>query len=133
VSGLAAIEIDRLNRMFDNVFAAEPFGRGGWSPAVDIRDNPSQDVVVTADLPGMKRDEIKVTFENNVLSIEGERPAPERDDAHRVERGYGAFRRSFTMPATVDASRVDAQYQDGVLTITLARREETRPKQIKVG
>ena len=87
------------------------------------------------ELPDMKREDIKVTFENNVLTIEGERKLDatiERDQYHRVERGYGAFRRSFTLPATVDASRVSATYQDGVLTVTLPRREETRPRQIQV-
>ncbi len=83
----------------------------------------------------MKREDIKVTFENNVLSIEGERKSnahEDRDRFHRVERGFGAFRRSFTMPATVDGTRVQADYRDGVLTVTLPRREESRPRQIQI-
>jgi HSP20 family protein len=135
VNELAALEIDRLNRMFESAFSGEPLVRGGWVPAVDIYENANKDIVVKIDLPDMKREDIKVTFENTVLSIEGERPVPaelSREQAHRLERGYGAFRRSFTMPVTVDASRVEAVYQEGVLTITLARREEARPKQIRV-
>jgi HSP20 family protein len=76
-----------------------------------------------------------VTFENEVLSIEGERTytgAVSPADFHRAERGYGVFRRSFTLPATVDAAKVSAAYQDGVLTVTLPRREESRPRTIKV-
>jgi HSP20 family protein len=83
----------------------------------------------------MKREDIKVTFENDVLTIEGERKLPvdvSRDQYHRVERSQGAFRRSFTMPSFVDASRVAAGYQDGVLTITLPRREESKRRQIQV-
>ena len=135
VSDLAALEIDRLNRMFEAAFNAEGVARSVWTPAVDIYETPSQDVVVKMDLPDLKREDIKVTFENNALSIEGERKAAtdvSPEQFHRVERRYGAFRRSFTLPASVDAAHVDASYQDGVLTVTLPRREETRPKQIPI-
>jgi HSP20 family protein len=134
VGNLAALEIDRLNRMFESAFGDAPEARA-WVPAVDIFENEQKDVVVKVDLPDLKREDIKVMFENNVLSIEGERKAAadvQEDGYHRIERGYGAFRRSFTLPATVDASRVDASYQDGVLTVKLPRREETRPKQITI-
>ena len=135
VRDLAALEIDRLNRMFEAAFGDEPLARGTWNPPVDIYETADKDVVVKVELPEMKREEIKVSFENNVLSIDGERQF--RNEAageqyHRVERGYGAFRRSFTMPATVDGTRVTANYQDGVLTVTLPRREESRPRQIQV-
>jgi HSP20 family protein len=132
---LAAIEIDRLNHMFDAAFSGEPLAGGAWVPAIDIYETAEKDVVVKADLPGLKREDIKVTFENNVLTIEGERTlATEttREQYHRVERGYGAFRRSFTLPATVDAARVEAAYHDGLLTVKLPRREESRPRQIQV-
>jgi HSP20 family protein len=135
VRDLAALEVDRLHRMFDAAFGTESLGRGTWVPAVDIYEAPNQDVVVKAELPEMKREDISVTFENNVLSIEGERKFEREATAeqfHRAERGYGRFRRSFTMPATVDAAKISAGYQDGVLTITLPRREEARPRQIQV-
>jgi HSP20 family protein len=135
VRDLAALEIDRLNRMFESAFADEPLARGTWNPPVDIYETPEKDVVVKVELPEMKRDDIKVSFENNVLTIEGERQfrtEASREHYHRVERGYGAFRRSFTMPAMVDAAHVNANYQDGVLTVTLPRREESRPRQIQV-
>jgi HSP20 family protein len=132
---LAAVEVDRLNRMFDAAFGGESLGRGTWMPAVDIYETAAKDVVVKAELPEMKREDIAVTFENNVLTIEGERKFDSEtrgDQFHRVERGYGTFRRSFTLPATVDAARVSATYQEGVLTVTLPRREESRPRQIQV-
>jgi HSP20 family protein len=135
VSGLAALEIDRLNRMFESAWQGEPFSQGAWVPPVDIVETSGKDVVVRAELPDMKREDIKVTFENNVLSIEGERKFEKKDEGetyHRVERGYGSFRRSFSLPASVDASRVEADYKDGVLTVKLPRREESRPRQITI-
>jgi HSP20 family protein len=135
VRDLAAIEIDRLNRMFDAAFAGEALATAAWVPAVDVYETAGKDVIVKVDLPDVKREDIKVTFENNVLTIEGERKfvADEsREQYHRMERGYGAFRRSFTLPATVDAARVEAGYQDGLLTVKLPRREESRPRQIQV-
>lgn len=135
VRELAALEVDRLNRMFDAAFAGEPFAQGAWIPAVDIYETAQKDVVVKMDLPGVKKDEIKVSFENNTLAIEGTRqvgadvPA---EQIHRTERGAGTFRRSFALPPSVDGSRVDASYTDGVLTITLPRREETKPRTIAI-
>jgi len=136
VTGLAALEIDRLNRMFESAFTGEPLSSGAWVPPVDIVETANQEILIKAELPEMKREDIKVSFENNVLTIEGERKLAtpeEREKYHRVERGYGAFRRSFTMPATVDAAGVQADYRDGVLTIKLPRREESRPRQIQIG
>lgn len=134
VSELAALEIDRLNRMFESAFSGDA-ARGSWAPPVDIFETPDQTVIVKVDLPDMRREDIAVTFENNVLSIEGERKVAAdvpREQFHRIERNYGAFRRSFTLPTTVDASRVDAGYQDGVLTVKLPRREDSRLKQIPI-
>jgi HSP20 family protein len=135
VTGLAALEVDRLHRMFDAAFDGAALGRGAWVPAVDILETADHVVVVKAELPEMKREDIKVTFENDVLTIEGERTFAKDEEGgryHRVERGQGAFRRSFTLPDTVDGSRVEAAYADGVLTVTLPRREDARPRQIPV-
>ncbi|GMV21109.1 MAG: heat shock protein Hsp20 [Acidimicrobiia bacterium] len=132
---LAALEIDRLNRMFDTVFSGEPLAGSAWVPAVDIYETADKDVVVKMELPDMKREDIKVTFENNVLTVEGERKASaevKSDQYHRVERRYGTFRRSFTMPPSVDGGRVQASYQDGILAITLPQRPEAKPRQISI-
>ena len=131
---LASFEIERLNRMFDTMFGGEPLN-GAFSPAVDIYENAQQDVVIKAELPGFKREQIKVTFEHNTLSIEGTREFDaevDREKFHRVERHYGTFRRTFTLPSTVESGKADASYQDGVLTITLPKREESKPRQIQV-
>jgi HSP20 family protein len=135
VRGLASLEVDHLNRMFEAALTGAPMGADAWVPAVDVFETSAKEIVVKAELPEMKREDIKVTFENNVLTVEGERKFgadPAREQYHRLERGYGAFRRSFTLPASVDGARIQAAYQDGVLTVTLPRREETRPRQIEV-
>lgn len=132
---LAALEIDRLNRMFSDLWGEENLSRG-WTPTVDIFTTSNHDVVIKADLPDMKREDISVTFENNVLTLRGERKfdsETSRENYQRMERSYGAFSRSFTIPATVDASRISAAYKDGVLTVRLPQREEARPKQISIG
>ncbi|HYN07262.1 MAG TPA: Hsp20/alpha crystallin family protein [Vicinamibacterales bacterium] len=135
VRDLAAVEIERLNRMFEAAFSGEALATATWVPAIDVYETAENDVIVKVDLPDVKRDDIKVTFENSVLTIEGERKFvtdASREKYHRMERGYGAFRRSLTLPATVDAARVEAGYQDGLLTVKLPRREESRPRQIQV-
>jgi len=132
---LAALEVNRLNRMFDAVFSGEPLTSSAWVPAVDIYETAEKDVVVKVEVPDMKREDITVTFENNVLTVEGERKASEDvkgEQYHRIERRYGAFRRSFTLPASVDGSRVQAAYQDGILKITMPQRPEAKPRQITI-
>jgi HSP20 family protein len=130
---LAGMEVDRLNRMFSD-FVGEAFSRG-WVPAVDIYETDDHEVVLKAELPDMKREDINLTFENGVLTLKGERKFDQdtkRENFQRMERHYGTFSRSFTLPNTVDASRINASYRDGVLTIRLPQREEARPKQIAV-
>lgn len=134
VRELASMEIDRLNRMFTD-FYGEGVTRG-WSPTVDIYSDGDHAVVIKADLPDVRREDISVTFENNVLTLTGERKfenEKNRGNYHRMERFYGSFSRSFTLPATVDASAITASYKDGVLTVRLPQREEAKPKQITVG
>lgn len=130
---LAGMEIDRLNRMFTD-FYGEAF-TGGWVPPVDIFETNEHELVLKAELPEMKREDISLTFEGGVLTLKGERKFEQeakRDDFQRVERRYGTFSRSFTLPNTVDASRISASYKDGVLTVRLPQREEAKPKQIAV-
>jgi HSP20 family protein len=129
---LATMEVDRLNNMFSN-FYGEGFSRG-WVPPVDIYEGSDHELVIKAELPEMKREDITVTFENNVLTLAGERKAEEvsRDRFQRLERFSGSFSRSFTLPATVDAANISANYKDGVLTVRLPQRAEAKPKQIVV-
>ena len=129
---------DRMNRIWGPGYDRghdEVGGRGSWMPPVDIYETANHEVVLKAELPGLKRDDIDLTVENNTLTIRGERRKDEtvaEDRYHRVERIVGPFLRSFTLPATVDASRVRAEYRDGVLTVTLPTRAEARPRQIEV-
>jgi HSP20 family protein len=125
---LASMEIDRLDQMFDNLYRQ---GRG-WAPAVDIYETSDREYVIKADLPEMKREEIELTFEHNVLTLSGERKADAVEGLHRAERFHGRFSRSFTLPAMVDGNRISASYKDGVLTVRVPRREEAKPKQIEV-
>ena len=133
VRELAGMEIDRLNRMFSD-FYSDAFSHASV-PAVDVYETPEHEVVLKAELPEMKREDIHLTFENGVLTVAGERKLDEsvkRNNFQRMERRYGSFSRSFTLPNTVDASRISAAYKDGVLTIRLPQREEAKPKHIAV-
>ena len=130
---LASMEIDRLNRMFSNFFDEQL--TNSWTPAVDIYESENHEVVLKAELPEMKREDISITFENQVLTIRGQRKPDEtirRDRYQRFERPYGTFGRSFTIPSTIDAGRITASYKDGVLTVRLPQRDEVKPKQIEV-
>jgi HSP20 family protein len=128
---LASMEIDRLHRMFESFY-----GNGrAWAPAVDVYETQAREFVIKAELPEMKREDIAVTFEDNVLTLSGERKASFEDDNgsyHRSERAHGRFTRSFTLPATVDGSRISAAYKDGVLTVRIPQREDAKPKTITV-
>jgi HSP20 family protein len=131
LNDLAGLEIDRLNRMFSDLYHE---GRT-WVPLVDIYETEGHEVVIKAELPDMKKEDIRVTFENGVLTISGERKheeAKDRGQFQRIERRHGSFSRAFTLPDSVDASQISAAYKDGVLTIRLPRREESKPKQITV-
>lgn len=128
---------DRMNRLFGNVYVRDEdvTARGSWVPSVDIYETDGHDVVIKAELPDMSREDIEVTVENNTLTLRGERKPPsdvKEEQFRRIERHYGAFTRSFTLPNTVDASKVSAEYKNGVLTVKLPFREEARPRTINV-
>ncbi len=130
---LATMEVDRLNHMFSNLYG-EGLSRA-WMPPVDIYETAQHEVVIKAELPDVRREDISVTFENNVLTLKGERRFESdvpREQFQRSERFYGSFSRSFTIPATIDAAKIGAAYKDGVLTVRLPQREEAKPKQITV-
>ena len=131
IGELAGLEIDRLNRMFSDLHSET----ARWVPPVDIFETENHEVVIKAEVPDVRREDLKVSFENQVLTIAGERKAPEPaagDQVRRVERRHGSFLRSFTLPASVDATNISASYKDGVLTVRLPRREEAKPKTITV-
>lgn len=103
-----------------------------WSPAVDVAESDNE-YLVKVELPGINKEDVKVTVQDSVLTILGEKKQEtEPKNYHRVERSYGSFQRSFTLPTTVKADKVDATFKDGVLTIALPKAEEARPKEIDV-
>lgn len=135
VRQLAAMEVTQLHRMFDELWGGRPLSAGTWVPPVDIFEKDNRDVVIRIELPAMKRDDIHLTVEHNLLTISGERqsdPSVRRDQFHRMERIAGTFSRSFTLPSTLDTEKISATYEDGVLTVTLPPREEAKPRQIAV-
>ena len=128
---------EQLSRMFEG-FEGRPQGElagGSWVPAVDIYSNGQHELVLKAELPDMKEEEIDLTVENNTLTLRGERKLDTEvteEQFHRIERSYGPFARTFALPPTVDGGKVTAKYKAGVLTVRLPLREEAKPKQIKV-
>lgn len=129
---------DEVNRLFSTnigrAFGDEGIARGAWNPSVDIYENKDQ-IVLEAELPGMNREDFDLTVENNVITLRGERRFEKKDDGdnyHRVERSYGSFTRSFTLPQTVSAEGAQAEYRNGVLRVTLPKREEVKTRRIEV-
>ena len=129
---------EEVNRLFTGnmarSFDEEGIARGAWSPSVDIYENKDQ-IVLEAELPGMKREDFDVSVENNVITLRGERhfeKKEESDNYHRVERAYGSFTRSFTLPNTVTAEGATADYANGVLRVSLPKREETKARRIEI-
>src|SRR3989441_3707862 len=127
-----------VNRLFTGNLGAgfdeEGIARGAWSPSVDIYENKDQ-IVLEAELPGMNREDFDLSVENNVLTLRGERHFEKKDETdnyHRVERSYGSFLRSFTLPNTVSGEGATAEYRNGVLRVTLPKREETKARRIEV-
>jgi HSP20 family protein len=123
-----------INRMFDNFFRGDAATLAAWTPAVDIAES-DDDYVVKVELPGVKKDDVKITVEANTLTIRGEKKQEreaKKENYHSVERSFGAFERSFTLPATIQSDRISAAYADGILTVMLPKSTEAKPKQIEV-
>ena len=131
---------DRIDRLFEvglvrlRPWTSEAIEDAAWSPAVDIVETEN-DIVLRADLPGVDPKDVDIQVENGTLTLKGERKFEsdvKEDDYRRVERVYGSFLRSFALPSTVDAEKVEAEYRNGVLELKLPKRPEAKPKQIKV-
>jgi HSP20 family protein len=134
---LSAVQ-DRMNRLLGEIYRPtedDLMRRGAWVPPVDIYDSGKHELVIKAELPDMNKDEIEISVENGTLTLRGEKKMDQTikdEQCHRIERVYGSFSRSFSLPPTVDTAKVGADYKNGVLTITLPLREEAKPKQIQV-
>ena len=135
-----AFALRRLNSMLEDAFGGWPVGAeqgtvtSAWLPPVDVLED-KDGVRLTAELPGVRQDDVQISLEHNVLTIRGEKKAEveaQSDRVRRVERQYGAFERSFALPSTVDADRIEARFEHGVLTVTLPKAEKAKPRQIEI-
>ena len=134
---MAALQ-ERVNRAFGDLsrrYDDDLTTRGAWVPAVDIYQTDNHTLVLKVELPDVTRDAIDLRVENNTLTISGQKERDKEvkeEQYHRIERTFGAFSRTFTLPPTVDAGKIGAEYKNGVLTVTLPLREEAKPRQIQV-
>ena len=128
-----------INRMFESFFHGIPgeessFVSSAWTPAVDIAEHDNE-YILKMELPGVSKDDVKISMQNNVLAVQGEKKQEKESKGsnyHRVERTYGAFQRFFTLPSTVKADRIDASCANGILNIKLPKADEAKSKQIEV-
>jgi HSP20 family protein len=134
--GLASLQ-NQVNRLFEDTFTRDhsgPADLATWAPVVDIYETENE-LVVKADLPDLEDKDIDVRVENNTLTIRGERKFEKdvnEENYLRVERAYGPFMRSFSLPNTVSSENIRAEYRNGVLSLHMAKREESKPKQVKI-
>jgi HSP20 family protein len=115
-------------------FGAETWSLKTWAPSCDIYETDNE-IVVKVELPEVKKEDIQVKLENDLLTIRGERKLEEeakKENYHRIERSYGEFTRSFTLPSFADPNKINAEYKDGVLRVTIGKREGAKPKQVEV-
>ncbi len=133
-------DVRRLNHVLDQAFNSWPFANGSqtfapsaWVPATDIVEE-ADGVRIALELPGLKPEDVKITLENFVLTVRGEKKqiAEENGKVYRYERVYGSFERSFTLPNTVDAEKVSASFENGVLTVSIPKSEKAKPREIQV-
>jgi HSP20 family protein len=127
-----------INRMFDGFFRGDVFDEetttSAWTPVVDIAERDDA-YVVKVELPGVSKDDVRITTQDNILTIRGEKKQEKESKGanyHRIERAYGSFQRSFTLPGTVKEDEIDPVFKDGTLAITLPKAEEAKPKTIEV-
>lgn len=139
-SDLLSIQ-DKMNRLFEDTMTRsrsfgpdEELGVSSWIPAVDIYETENE-IVLKAELPEVKKEDVNINIENNVLTLSGERKfekETKKENYHRIERSYGVFKRSFTLPTVVDQENIKATFNDGVLQVNMAKRQETKPRQIEI-
>lgn len=128
---------DEMNRLFSSSFprlSNQEEMSAGWSPSVDIYESETQ-VILEAELPGMKREDFDLSIENNIITLKGERRFEKKDEGdnyHRVERAYGSFTRSFNLPRTISTEDIKAEYKNGILTVTLQKKEEAKARKIEI-
>jgi len=131
---------ERMNRLFDQTFSRSrsqtgDLGGGTWSPAVDVYES-QENLILKAELPGVDQSDIELRVDSNRISIKGERRMKEavnQEHFHRMERAFGPFNRSFTLPSPVDAEQVKAEFKNGILMVVLPKRIDKNSKHIPIG
>jgi HSP20 family protein len=129
---------DEMNKLFDD-FLGRPLMRtewseGVWNPSVDISET-KDNVIIKAEMPGLNKEDVKISMQDNMLTLTGEKKQEKEEketNYHRIERSYGAFSRSFSIPTSVKSDKIRATYKDGILSITLPKTEEVKPKEIPI-
>ena len=127
-------DLNRVQREFEKSFFGPRTRNADFAPAVDVHED-SERLVLRAELPGVKREDIEVSIDANVLTLKGERKLEQEEQGrryHRIERSYGTFVRQFQLPSNVDSTQIDAQLADGVLTVSLNKKQELKPRKIDV-
>ncbi|MBM3285268.1 MAG: Hsp20/alpha crystallin family protein [Candidatus Aminicenantes bacterium] len=130
---------ERMNRLFEDAFSSargeeRDIVSSSWAPAVDIYEDENQ-LVVTAEIPGIEEKDIEIKVEDSTLSIQGERKMEKEtkeENYHRIERAYGSFYRSFTLPNYIDQDRIQAEHENGILKITLPKKPELKPRKVRI-
>lgn len=129
---------EKMNRMFEDVFAGrsedKELSASTWAPAVDIFETESE-LMMTVEVPGIDEKDIEIKIEDNTLTLKGERKfekETKKENYHRIERSYGSFYRAFTLPNSIDPDKIQAEHENGVLKITMAKRQELKPRKVKI-
>lgn len=129
---------EKMNRLFEEAFTSQGEEKnlmaGTWTPSVDIYETENE-LVLTAEVPGINEKDIEIKIEDNTLTLQGERKfekETKEENYHRVERSYGSFYRSFTLPNYIDQDKIQAEHENGILKITMPKRAELKPKKVKV-
>jgi HSP20 family protein len=129
---------EKMNRMFEDVFAGrsedKELSASTWAPAVDIFETESE-LMMTVEVPGIDEKDIEIKIEDNTLTLKGERKfekETKEENYHRIERSYGSFYRAFTLPNSIDPDKIQAEHENGVLKITMAKRQELKPRKVKI-
>ena len=130
---------ERMNRMFEDVFSGraeegKEMTTSTWAPSVDIFET-EKELVLTAEIPGIDEKDVEIKIEDNTLSLKGERKfekETKEENYHRIERSYGSFYRAFTLPNSIDPEKIQATHENGVLKITMPKRDELQPRKVKI-
>lgn len=129
---------EKMNRLFEDVFTGQSEGKelaaSTWAPAVDIFETEN-DLVITAEVPGIDEKDIEIKIEDNTLILKGARKfekETKEENYHRIERSYGSFYRAFTLPNSIDPEKIQAEHENGVLKITMPKRTELKPRKVKI-